>query len=230
MRPSGSAGDELELGARARTPCPTTATWSRRPPPRLRCPTTPGRNAAAQRILVQRNVTTVHGVARASGEELVVGDPKSRDTEMGPLVSASHRESVAFYVPDDHRGVSPARRPGQDIGPATVLTRSAPIAQSPRRSSEPLSRCCRSMTRPTPSGWPTPASTACPARSGPTICRGRRVSRAVESGNLFGQLALVGAIQRRSADEQSGLGRELGPDAPLASTETKNVFSAIGRT
>src|SRR4029077_17085357 len=54
------------------------------------------------RILVQRSVLdkfmelfepAVKGVA--------VGDPASAATEMGPLISAAHREHVASYVPDD---------------------------------------------------------------------------------------------------------------------------------
>ena len=32
---------------------------------------------------------------------VVVGDPADRGTEMGPLVSRRHFESVAAYVPDD---------------------------------------------------------------------------------------------------------------------------------
>ena len=58
------------------------------------------------------------------GRGVVVGDPTSRDTEMGPLVSAAHRDKVASYVPDDapvaFRGSAPT-----GLGfwfPPTVLT------------------------------------------------------------------------------------------------------------
>ena len=68
---------------------------------------------ARSRILVQRSVldefmslfeTAVRGV--------VVGDPASAATEMGPLISAAHRSHVASYVPSDapvaFRGHAPA--------------------------------------------------------------------------------------------------------------------------
>ena len=58
----------------------------------------------------------VHGV--------VVGDPGDEKTEMGPLISAAHREKVASYVPDDapvaFRGTAPTG-PGFWF-PPTVLT------------------------------------------------------------------------------------------------------------
>ena len=54
----------------------------------------------------------------------VVGDPADRDTEMGPLVSRPHFDSVAAYVPDDapvaFRGQAPSG-PGYWF-PPTVLT------------------------------------------------------------------------------------------------------------
>src|SRR6202000_981127 len=55
---------------------------------------------------------------------VAVGDPASRDTEMGPLVSAAHRDKVASYVPDDapvaFRGTAPTGR--GFWFPPTVLT------------------------------------------------------------------------------------------------------------
>ena len=61
------------------------------------------------------------------------------------------------------------------------------------------------------------------------LSRAMRVSRAVESGNLSRQFALVGALQHAVRRVQAvRLGREFGPDAPLYFTETKNVFFAIG--
>jgi acyl-CoA reductase-like NAD-dependent aldehyde dehydrogenase len=57
-------------------------------------------------------------------KSVVVGDPASRDTEMGPLVSAEHRDKVASYVPD---GAPVAFRGSAPHGrgfwfPPTVLT------------------------------------------------------------------------------------------------------------
>jgi phenylacetaldehyde dehydrogenase len=52
-----------------------------------------------------------------------------------------------------------------------------------------------------------------------------RVSRAIESGNLsVNSNSSVRYWTRFGVFMSSGLGRELGPDAPLAFTETKNVF------
>ena len=56
-----------------------------------------------------------------------------------------------------------------------------------------------------------------------------RVSRAVEAGNLsVNSHSSVRYSTPFGGFKQSGLGRELGPDAPLHFTETKNVFYAIG--
>ena len=57
--------------------------------------------------------------------------------------------------------------------------------------------------------------------------RGLRVSRAIEAGNLsVNSHSSVRYWTPFGGYKQSGLGRELGPDAPVAFTETKNVFIA----
>ena len=57
--------------------------------------------------------------------------------------------------------------------------------------------------------------------------RGLRVSRAVEAGNLsVNSHSSVRYWTPFGGYKQSGLGRELGPDAPMAFTEEKNVFIA----
>ena len=57
--------------------------------------------------------------------------------------------------------------------------------------------------------------------------RGLRVARAVEAGNLsVNSHASVRYWTPFGGYKQSGLGRELGPDAPNAFTEEKNVFIA----
>src|SRR5258705_263825 len=91
---------------------------------------------ARSRILVQRSVLdkfmelfepAVMGVA--------VGDPASAATEMGPLISAAHREHVASYVPDGapvaFRGHAPSG-PGY-WHPPTVL---APVRPDDRAYTE----------------------------------------------------------------------------------------------
>jgi betaine-aldehyde dehydrogenase len=57
--------------------------------------------------------------------------------------------------------------------------------------------------------------------------RGLRVARAVEAGNLsVNSHSAVRYWTPFGGYKQSGLGRELGPDAPMAFTEEKNVFIA----
>ena len=61
------------------------------------------------------------------------------------------------------------------------------------------------------------------------LSRAMRVSRAVESGNLsVNSHSSVRYNTPFGGFKRSGLGRELGPDAPEHFTETKNVFFAIG--
>ncbi len=80
---------------------------------------------ARSRILVQRSVfDKFMELLEPAVKGLVVGDPAARDTQMGPLVSRKHFESVAAYVPDDtnvaFRGSAP-NGPGYWF-PPTVLT------------------------------------------------------------------------------------------------------------
>ena len=59
------------------------------------------------------------------------------------------------------------------------------------------------------------------------VGRALRVARAVESGNLsVNSHSAVRYWTPFGGYKQSGLGRELGPDAPAAFTEEKNVFIA----
>ena len=60
------------------------------------------------------------------------------------------------------------------------------------------------------------------------VGRAIRVARAVESGNLsVNSHSSVRYWTPFGGFKQSGLGRELGPDAPNAFTETKNVCVAV---
>ena len=94
---------------------------------------------ARSRILVQRSVldrfmelfeTAVRG--------LVVGDPASAATEMGPLISAAHRSHVASYVPSGapvaFRGHAPS---GPDSGTRRRCSRrcARTTRRTPRRCS-----------------------------------------------------------------------------------------------
>jgi betaine-aldehyde dehydrogenase len=60
------------------------------------------------------------------------------------------------------------------------------------------------------------------------LSRAVRVSRAVEAGNLsVNTNSSVRYSTPFGGYKQSGIGRELGPDAPRSFTETKNVFISI---
>ena len=188
---------------------------------------------ARSRILVQRSVyDRFMELLEPAVTSVVVGDPASRDTEMGPLVSAAHRDKVASYVPDDapvaFRGTAPGGR--GFWFPPTVLTpqrtdRSVtdeifgPVVTVLAFDDEPDAITLANDTSYGLSGsiWTDDLS------------RALRVSRAIESGNLsVNSHSSVRYSTPFGGFKQSGLGRELGPDAPLHFTETKNVFIAIG--
>lgn len=187
---------------------------------------------ARSRILVQRSVyDRFMELLEPAVAGVVVGDPTSRDTEMGPLVSRPHWEKVASYVPDDapiaFRGQAPAG-PGFWF-PPTVLT--------PARTD----RCVtEEIFGPVVTVLPFDdeadaiglANDTAYGLSGSiwtdNLSRALRVARAVEAGNLsVNSHSSVRFNTPFGGFKQSGLGRELGADAPLAFTETKNVFIAV---
>jgi betaine-aldehyde dehydrogenase len=190
---------------------------------------------ARSRILVQRSVfDRFMELLEPAVKGVVVGDPASRDTEMGPLVSRKHWESVAAYVPDDapvaFRGSAPAG-PGHWF-PPTVLT--------PDRTDRTVTE---EIFGPVVAVLPFEDEADAIALANATdyglsgsiwtdnLSRALRVSRAVEAGNLsVNSHSSVRFNTPFGGFKQSGLGRELGPDAPLHFTETKNVFFAIGES
>ena len=190
---------------------------------------------ARSRILVQRSVfDRFMELLEPAVQGVVVGDPAARDTEMGPLVSRKHLESVAGYVPDDapvaFRGSAPDG-PGFWF-PPTVLT--------PNRGDRTVTE---EIFGPVVAVLPFDDEADAIALANDTeyglsgsiwtddLSRALRVSRAVEAGNLsVNSHSSVRYNTPFGGFKQSGLGRELGPDAPLHFTETKNVFYAIGES
>ena len=187
---------------------------------------------ARSRILVQRSVfeefmerlePAVTGIR--------VGDPARADTAMGPLISASHRARVAGYVPD---GAPVAVRGSAPDGPGfwyppTVL---APVRRDDPAFTEEVfgpvvavmpfedEAEAISIANDTPYGLSGSIWTQ-------DVGRALRVARAVESGNLsVNSHSSVRYWTPFGGFKQSGLGRELGPDALDAFTETKNLFIA----
>jgi acyl-CoA reductase-like NAD-dependent aldehyde dehydrogenase len=187
---------------------------------------------ARSRILVQRSVLDKFmGLLEPAVKGVKVGDPALADTEMGPLISDSHRANVARYVPDDapvaFRGSAPDG-PGYWFAP-TVL---APIRSDAPAYTEEIFGPVVTVTpfedeaeaieiaNDTPYGLSGSIWTG-------NIGRAIRVARAVETGNLsVNSHSSVRYWTPFGGFKQSGLGRELGPDALDAFTEVKNVFIA----
>jgi acyl-CoA reductase-like NAD-dependent aldehyde dehydrogenase len=155
----------------------------------------------------------------------------ARDTEMGPLVSGAHRDKVASYVPDDapvaFRGTAPSGR--GFWFPPTVLT---PARTDRTVTDEIFGPVVTVLMFDDEHDAIVLANDTAYGLSGSIwtddLSRALRVSRAVESGNLsVNSHSSVRYNTPFGGFKQSGLGRELGPDAPLHFTETKNVFIAI---
>ena len=187
---------------------------------------------ARSRILVQRSVyDRFMELLEPAVRGVVVGDPRARDTEMGPLISAAHRDKVASYVPDDapiaFRGTAPSGR--GFWFPPTVLT---PDRGDRTVTDEIFGPVVTVQMFDDEHDAVTLANDTSYGLSGSiwtdNLSRALRVSRAVESGNLsVNSHSSVRYNTPFGGFKQSGLGRELGPDAPLHFTETKNVFIAI---
>ncbi len=188
---------------------------------------------ARSRILVQRSVfDRFMELLEPAVKGVVVGDPTRRDTEMGPLVSRPHLQSVASYVPDGSpvafRGSVPTG-PGYWF-PPTVLT---PDRGDRTVTEEIFGPVVAVLPFDDEADAVELANDTAYGLSGSiwteNLSRAMRVSRAVESGNLsVNSHSSVRYSTPFGGFKQSGLGRELGPDAPEHFTETKNVFFAIG--
>jgi betaine-aldehyde dehydrogenase len=185
---------------------------------------------ARSRILVERRVVDdflshLEGAVRA----LRVGDPLDAATDMGPLISAAQRESVASFVdgdvsvairgavpegpgfwfaptvlwpvPSDHRAVV-----DEIFGPVAVIVPFDDEADAVRIANDTIYGLSGSV-------W---------TRDG---AKGLRVARALESGNLsINSNSSVRVTTPFGGFKHSGYGRELGPHATDAYTEVKTIF------
>lgn len=157
-----------------------------------------------------------------------VGDPLDESVEMGPLVSREHHASVSSFLDDSARV---AFRGSAPDGPGFWF---APTVLLPGRTDRVATE---EIFGPVVSVLPFDDEADAIALANDSIYglsgsiwtrdlgRGIRVARAVDSGNLsVNSHSSVRYATPFGGFKQSGLGRELGPDAPLAFTETKNVF------
>ncbi|WP_165989504.1 aldehyde dehydrogenase [Streptomyces sp. YIM 98790] len=185
---------------------------------------------ARSRILVQRPVyERFLELLEPAVLAVRAGDPADPATGMGPLISAAQRERVRGYVPEDHPAAIRGTVPGGPgfWYPATVLeghrapARAAveeifgPVAVvTPFEDEDEAVR----LANATEYGLSGSVWTR-------DVGRALRVSRAVHAGNLsVNSHSSVRYWTPFGGFKQSGLGRELGPDALAAFTETKNVF------
>ncbi|MCE0765005.1 aldehyde dehydrogenase family protein [Pseudonocardia kujensis] len=184
---------------------------------------------ARSRVFVQRAalepfLEKLHAVV----DDIVVGDPLAEDTQMGPLVSANQAARVQDYVQDApvlFQGSAPAG-PGFWF-PPTVLY---PLDDDHRAAREEI-------FGPVVAVLPFDTEDEAVARANGTVyglagsiwtanaARSLRVARQVAAGALaINSYTSVRITTPFGGFKQSGLGRELGPDALDAYTEVKNVF------
>jgi acyl-CoA reductase-like NAD-dependent aldehyde dehydrogenase len=185
---------------------------------------------ARSRILVQREVYDDFLVRLGHAVRGVkVGDPLDEATEMGPLISAEHRDRVASFVTGTPylQGSCPD---GSGFWfPATVLT--PDDLDDPAFTEEVFGPVVSVVPFDDEAHAVQIANNTKYGLSGSIwtrdVGRALRVAGAVEAGNLsVNSHSSVRYWTPFGGFKQSGLGRELGPDALAAFTETKNVFIA----
>jgi acyl-CoA reductase-like NAD-dependent aldehyde dehydrogenase len=185
---------------------------------------------ARSRILVEKSAFDEFlSLMQPVVEDFRVGDPLDEETEMGPLISADHRERVAAYVPEDApvaiRGEAPE---GSGFWfPPTVL---APLSNDDRAAREEIfgpvvvvipfedEEDAIRQANDTEYGLSGSIWTENGARA-------LRVARRMETGVIsVNSNTSVRVATPFGGFKQSGVGRELGPHALDYYTDVKNVY------
>ena len=185
---------------------------------------------ARSRILVEKGAFDEFlSLMQPVVEGFRVGDPFDEETEMGPLISADHREKVAAYVPEDApvaiRGEAPE---GSGFWfPPTVL---APLSNDDRAAREEI-------FGPVVAVIPFEDEEDAVRKANDTVYglsgsiwtengpRALRVARRMETGVIsVNSNTSVRVATPFGGFKQSGVGRELGPHALDYYTEVKNVY------
>jgi acyl-CoA reductase-like NAD-dependent aldehyde dehydrogenase len=186
---------------------------------------------ARSRILVERSAYDEFlSKLQPAVAGLRVLDPSDESSEMGPLISAQQKQAVTGYL-DEVEVAFAGSAPGGDgfWVPPSVVTVDDPGARIWREE----------VFGPVVAVMPFDDEADAIAKANDTeyglsgsiftndLGKGLRVARGVEAGNLsVNSHASVRYWTPFGGYKQSGLGRELGPDAPMSFTETKNVFIA----
>ncbi|XVV11501.1 aldehyde dehydrogenase family protein [Actinoplanes sp. CA-131856] len=188
---------------------------------------------ARSRLLVQESVYDKFlSLLEPAVKAFRVEEPSSATAEMGPLISAGHRASVQKYVEGSDIAFA-GQAPSGDgwwFPPTVLLARSAGdrhwreevfgpvLSVLPFKDEADAVR----LANDTEYGLSGSLWTR-------DLGRALRVSRAVETGALsVNSHSSVRYWTPFGGMKQSGLGRELGPDALLSFTDVKNVFLAMG--
>jgi acyl-CoA reductase-like NAD-dependent aldehyde dehydrogenase len=185
---------------------------------------------ARSRILVEKGAFDEFlSLMEPAVTKMRVGDPLDEATEMGPLISADHREKVAAYVPEDApvaiRGQAPE---GSGFWyPPTVL---APVSNDDKAAREEI-------FGPVVAVIPFEDEDDAIRQANDTEyglsgsiwtengARALRVARRMETGVIsVNSNTSVRVATPFGGFKQSGVGRELGPHALDYYTEVKNVY------
>ena len=188
---------------------------------------------ARSRILVERSaVDRFLELLSAAVEAVKVGDPLDESTEMGPLITAEHREKVGSFLD----GATVSARGSAPDGPGFWF---APTVVTPESKDARIAR--EEIFGPVVCVLPFEDEADAIALANDSIyglagsvwtengAKALRVARALEAGTLaVNSNWSVRVTTPYGGFKHSGIGRTLGPDALDHYTELKNIYVATG--